>query len=198
MVLTFPPRGGQRGTLNAVGVWQGIRSIEISEMCLYSFIHGFSFDICCLFYLICCCPRDMSYGESSLQPSGGWCGESSKECFLREIPSLSLGLPGEQNTMWSNLELMIIKTKSKLPKVLHLVVSPESVAQWDLCLESFVWHPPQPPLSSGYGSSLFSADARLFMLFDKWLSGERKWKSPRKKLIDLNLSKSPEFFRNSY
>lgn len=81
-------------------------------------------------------------GESSLQPSGGWCGESSKECFLREIPSLSLGLPGEQNTMWSNLELMIIKTKSKLPKVLHLVVSPESVAQWDLCLESFVWHPP--------------------------------------------------------
>lgn len=48
-----------------------------------------------------------------------------------------------------------------------LVVSPESVAQWDLCLESFVWHPPQSPLSSGYGSSLFSADARLFMLFDK-------------------------------
>lgn len=136
-------------------------------MRLYSLISGFSFDICCLFILSVDAQEICHKGKFSLQPSRGWCGESSKECFLREIPSLSLGLPGEQNTLWSSLELMIITTKSKLPKVLHLVGSPETVAQWDLCLESFAWHPLQSPLSLGYGSSLFSADSRLFMLFDK-------------------------------
>lgn len=56
-------------------------------MCLYSLISGFSLDICCLFILSVDAQEICHKGEFSLQPSRGWCGESSKECFLREIPA---------------------------------------------------------------------------------------------------------------
>lgn len=74
-------------------------------------------------------------GASSSQPGEGLCDESSRSSFLREILALPPGLPGEQNTIQGITELMIITAKSKQPKVLHLVVSPESIVQQDLCLE---------------------------------------------------------------
>lgn len=86
-------------------------------MSLYSFVSGFSFDICCVFLCYLLFPkRKVIKGSLPHSPVEACVIKGNKDSFLREIPSLPLGLLGKQNTMWSIPEPMMIKKRSKSRK----------------------------------------------------------------------------------